>query len=315
MTHAHATDSTDSARLAGQTIVVTGASDGIGRAAVRACAAAGAQVVMIGRNEAKTAAAARAIMGETGSRTITWEIADLSLQESVRNLAARLKARHPQIHTLVNNAGALYVEREETSEGLERTFALNHLAYFTLTLLLLDPLLAASRPNDPARVINVSSRAHRDALFALDDLQSVHRYRSWRAYADSKFANILFTRALARRVDPSMLVVHALHPGVVATRFAVNNGRRGRLARRIMDVVSIPPDAGADTVVWLATDPSAAQSSGDYWAKRTRIDAARRALDIALADGLWNKSAELAGIDADGLIRAAGVASTTVLPS
>jgi retinol dehydrogenase 12 len=295
--------------LAGKTIVVTGASDGIGRAAVEAFAAAGAQVVMVGRSDAKTAQAARAIMGATGSRTITWEIADLSRQDAVRDLAQRLRDRLPRIDVLVNNAGALFVERTMTAEGLEQTFALNHLAYFSLTLLLLDRLAAAAQPAAPARVLCVSSRAHREARLRLDDLQGATQYRSWRAYANSKLANVLFAKALAARVDPTRIVVHSLHPGVVSTRFAVtNNGRRGRLIRRIMDVVSIPPRDGADTLVWLAHDPAALAGSGDYWVKRARIAPSNAALDPHLADGLWEASAALAGLDAAAIISEVGVA-------
>ncbi len=289
----------------GRRIVITGASDGIGRSAARLFAASGAQVVMIGRNEAKTAAAARAIMSDLGTRNVTWEVADLSRQAAVRDLAQRLHDTAP-IDVLVNNAGALFLERELTAEGLERTFALNHLAYFTLTLLLLDRLAAAARPGAPARVINVSSRAHREARLSMADVQLEQHYAGWRAYANSKLANILFTRALARRVDPAKIVIHALHPGVVSTRFAVNNGRRGRMLRRIMDVVSITPDAGADTLVWLARDDRALASTGGYWVKRAPMDPSNPALDNELAEQLWQYSAECAGINADALVTASG---------
>jgi retinol dehydrogenase 12 len=293
------------ADLDGRRIVITGASDGIGRAAARQFAACGAQVVMIGRNEAKTAAAARVIMGDLGMRTVTWEVADLSRQDAVRDLAQRLHDAAP-IDCLVNNAGALFLERDLTAEGLERTFALNHLAYFSLTLLLLDRLAAAARPGAPARVINVSSRAHREARLSMTDVQLEQHYAGWRAYANSKLANLLFTRALARRVDPAKVVVHALHPGVVSTRFAVNNGRRGRVLRRIMDVVSISPDAGADTLVWLARDKRPTASTGGYWVKRAPMAPSDAALDDTLTEQLWHYSAERAGIDADALVAGAG---------
>jgi NAD(P)-dependent dehydrogenase (short-subunit alcohol dehydrogenase family) len=260
---------------------------------------------MIGRNEAKTAAAARAIMGDLGTRTVTWEVADLSRQDAVRDLAHRLHDAAP-IDLLVNNAGALFLERDLTAEGLERTFALNHLAYFSLTLLLLDRLAAATRPGAPARVINVSSRAHREARLSMADVQLEQHYAGWRAYANSKLANILFTHALARRLDPAKIVVHALHPGVVSTRFAVNNGRRGRVLRRIMDVVSISPDAGADTLVWLARDQGPLASTGGYWVKRAPMEPSDAALDDTLAEQLWRYSAECAGIDADALVAGSG---------
>lgn len=295
------TPSANSDTLAGRTIVVTGASDGIGRAAVRAWAVAGANVIMVGRSEAKTAAAARSIMSETGSRNITWDVADLSRQEAVHELADRLHSRLSGIDVLVNNAGAVFMERKLTAEGLERTFALNHLAYFSLTLRLLDLLRAAS-VDKPTRVICVASRAHRDARLDIDDLQSARQYRGWRAYANSKLENLLFTRALSRRIPKEHVVVHALHPGVVSTRFAVNNGRRGRVLRRIMDVVSISPEQGADTLVWLAFAPDALTTTGDYWVKRARIEPSARALDDVLAEQLWNASQELSGIDTTSVL-------------
>lgn len=295
--------------FAGKIVVVTGASDGIGKAAVRAYVAGGATVVMVGRNEAKTAAAAHSIMSEVGSasgrRAITWEIADLSRQEAVHDLADRLMARLPRIDVLANNAGAMFLDREVTPDGFERTFALNHLSYFTLTLRLLTPLVSAARSGAPARVLSVSSRAHENASPALDDLQLAHHFGGWKQYANSKLYNIWFTRALARRLDPSRVVTHALHPGVVSTRFATNNGRMGRLLRRVMDVVSVTPAQGADTLVWLSSAPEALEGSGDYWVKRRRVRPSRTARDDARAERLWTMTSELTGLDADQLIRTA----------
>ncbi len=297
--------------LAGKTVVVTGASDGIGRAAVLAFVQAGASVMMIGRNEAKTAAAASAIMSETGRRTVSWEIADLSRQDAVRDLAHRLRTRVPAIDVLVNNAGALFLDREVTAEGLERTFALNHLQYFTLTLLLLDQIAAAATTAGPSRIISVSSHAHLRARLDMDDLQLTHGYRGWRAYANSKLGNVLFTKALARRLDPSRVITQVLHPGLVATRFAVSNGWRGRLTRRLMDLRSLTPVQGADTMVWLATADEALTTSGEYWEKRARYTPSVAARSEPLAERLWSASTVLAGIDADALIVEAGVAGKT----
>lgn len=293
------------AAVAGRTIVVTGASDGIGRAAAHEWAAGGATVVMVGRNEAKTAAAARRIMSDTGSRTVHWEIADLARQDAVQALAARLRAAHPRIDVLANNAGAIFLERAETIDGLEQTFALNHLAYVTLAVTLLPALLAASAPGAPARLINVSSRAHENARVTFDDLQLVHGYGGWRAYCNSKLFNIWFTRALARRIDPSRLIVQAMHPGVVSTRFATNNGWMGRLQRRLMDVISVTPEQGADTLVWLAGMPADPRLNARYWVRRREVTPSRLARDDARAEQLWTASAALAGLDLDGLITTA----------
>ena len=291
--------------LSGKTVVVTGGSDGVGKAAVEAFVVAGANVVIIGRNEAKTAAAAHAIMTRTGRRAVTWEIADLSRRDSVIDVAARLRARLPCINVLVNNAGAIFLDRQMTADGFERTFALNHLHYFLLTLLLLDRLAAAAASGAPARVVCVSSRAHVNARLNLDDLQLEHGYSGWRAYANSKLCNILFTQALARRLDPSKCVVQAMHPGLVSTRFATNNGAIGRVLRRLMDVVSITSAAGADTLVWLADADDARVDSGSYWVKRKRTMPSTAARNHEYAERLWHQSTSLSTIDADALIMTA----------
>lgn len=296
---------TSQLNLHDKVVVVTGASDGIGRAAVQQFAEAGAHVVMVGRNEAKTRAAANAIMSASGRRDITWAIADLSRQDAVRELALRLREAHPQIHVLANNAGAMFLERQETVDGLEQTFALNHLSYFTLALQLLPSLYAAGVHGAPARVVNVSSRAHENAKIDLDDLQLTRGFGGWRAYANSKLCNIWFTRSLSRRLDTTRVVTHAMHPGVVSTRFATNNGRMGRLLRGLMDVVSITPDAGADTLVWLSGADDAARDSGYYWQKRRLRTPSRTAQRDDWAETLWARSATLAGLDADLLLQQA----------
>lgn len=293
----------DERPLAGRVIVVTGASDGVGKAATRAFARDGAEVVMIGRNEAKTAAAARAIMSETGSRTVYWHIADLSEQDAVRELAARIRATYQRVDVLANNAGAMFFDRSLTRDGLERTFALNHVSYALLTALLLPCLSRASAAGRPARVISVASRAHRDARPDLDDLQGALRFGAWRAYANSKLFNIWFTRALAKRVDARQLSVHALHPGVVKTRFATNNGRLGRVFRRVMDLRSVTPEQGADTLVWLASAPEALVHQGGYWVRRTLTAPSSLARDDARGERFWRQTATLVQVDLDAAVR------------
>jgi len=198
----------------------------------------------------------------------------------------------------VNNAGALFLERTLTRDGLERTFALNHLAYVQLTLRLLPNLLAAATDNGPARVVNVASRAHVGVSLAQADVRGDWPLAGWRAYGASKLANLLFTRALAARVDPRCLCVHAVHPGLVASRFAANNGRVGRLTRRVMDWFSISNAAGSDTAAWLLASPDGATSSGAYWVQRRQTSPSAAARDDALADRLWDASLTLAGLEA-----------------
>jgi NAD(P)-dependent dehydrogenase (short-subunit alcohol dehydrogenase family) len=282
--------------------VITGATDGIGRAAAAQCVALGAHTVLVGRNAAKTEGVARALQA-VAAAPVSWEVADLSRRDAVTALAERLRARHPAIQVLVNNAGALFLERETTPDGVERTLALNHLAYVQLTLALLDPLLAAARPGAPARVLCVASRAHENARVDMDDLSLARGYGGWRAYANSKLCNIWFAQGLGQRLDPSLVVAHSLHPGVVRTRFAENNGRLGRLLRRIMDLVSVTPEAGADTLTWLASAPDALQGSGSYWVRRRRTTPSRAARDAALAARCWAATDTLLQLDADALLR------------
>ena len=293
--------------LKDRTVVLTGASDGIGRAAAAQYAAAGATLVMVGRNEAKTAAAAARIMSDTGSRLVTWEIADLARLDAIEDLLGRLRARHPHIHVLANNAGAIFLERELTADGLERTFALNHLSYVRLALGLLDHLAAAAAPGHPARIVNVSSGAHTNAQPDLNDLQLAQGFGGWRAYGNSKLFNIWFTRSLAARLDPAQVVVHALHPGVVSTRFATNNGGKGRFLRRMMDLISITPAQGADTLMWLSTAAEAAATTGGYWIERRVAQPSSTARDDVAAERLWQATAALLHLDATAMIRAAGV--------
>lgn len=282
--------------LRNRTVIITGASDGVGLALSERCALAGAQVVMVGRNEAKTRHAASVVMNRTGSRSVDFHIADLLYLDEQHALGERLRERYPSVFALVNNAGALFLERKETRDGLERTFALNHVAYVTMALRLLPALLAGTVGNEPARIINIASRAHVRSRLDLEDLQSERRYSGWLAYGRSKLANILFTRALAQRVDSRRLTVHAVHPGLVATRFAANNGRMGRLQRRVMDAFSISPMAGSDTPAWLLASAEGATTSGAYWVRRKRETPSSAARDDDTAQALWDATISLAGL-------------------
>jgi len=285
--------------LRGKTVVITGASDGIGRALAESCAQAEARVIMVGRNTAKTTHAASVVMNRTGSRQVSVETADLLYLEEQHALVARLRAQHPALFALVNNAGALFLEREVTRDGFERTFALNHVAYVTLALGLLPCLYAGAKDGDPARIVNIASRAHVGASIDLQDLQAAHGYSGWRVYGRSKLANILFTNALARRVDPQRVTVHAVHPGLVASRFAANNGTMGRVQRRIMNWFSVSSGAGADTAAWLLASHEGARQTGAYWVRRTRTQPSAAAQDSQVADDLLRTTGTLAGITLD----------------
>lgn len=203
--------------------LVTGATSGIGLVTSRELARQGARVVLVGRNPAKLDATVRQIQAQTGSRFVESLRCDLSSLHEVRELSGQVRERYPRLDVLVNNAGGMRLQRELTADGLEMTFAVNHLAYFLLTHLLLDMLKASA----PARVVNVSSEAHRRATLDLDNLQGERGYAGWRQYCRSKLLNLLFTYELARQVEGSGVTVNALHPGWVATGF----GGQQRLAR------------------------------------------------------------------------------------
>src|SRR5262245_17711398 len=199
--------------MQGKTCLVTGATSGIGLIAARELARRGARVIIVGRNPAKCNDVLAQIQAETGNAEVQALIADLSSQEQVRQLARQFLGRYPHLNVLVNNAGGMWLRRELTVDGLEMTFAVNHLAYFLLTHLLLD----AIKSSDSARIVNVASGAHRRATIDFDDLMGERRYRGWQAYCRSKLANLLFTYELARRIEGTGLIANALHPGWVAT--------------------------------------------------------------------------------------------------
>ena len=277
----------------GQVCVITGATSGIGRAAASDLAALGARVVIVARDPVRGAAARDEIAEETGNRGVALEVADLASQKQIRGLAARLLATCPEIHVLINNAGLALGERRLTEDGLEETFAVNHLAPFLLTNLLLDRL----RGSAPARVVTVASAAHRGAAIPFDDLNGERGFSGWLAYAWTKLANILFTTELARRLDGSGVTATCLHPGVVATGFA----REGPLLIRefqrwVGRLFLLDPKRGADTLVWLASSPEVAGASGGYYVKRRLQTPSRAARDAAAARRLWKVSERLTGL-------------------
>jgi NAD(P)-dependent dehydrogenase (short-subunit alcohol dehydrogenase family) len=203
--------------------MVTGATGGIGEITATALARNGATVVVVGRSREKAIATVEKIKKATGNQKVEYMLADLSSQKDVRHLAEEFKAKYDRLHVLVNNAGALYTKREESVDGIELTFALNHLGYFLLTNLLLDTIKASA----PARIVNVSSSMHRRGTMDWQDLEGKKKFSGWAIYGRSKLANILFTRELARRLEGSGVTVNALHPGVVTTGFGTNNGMFG----------------------------------------------------------------------------------------
>jgi NAD(P)-dependent dehydrogenase (short-subunit alcohol dehydrogenase family) len=276
--------------MTGEVCVVTGATSGIGKATAAALAGRGAQVVLVSRDRGRGEAAA-AELAAAGGPAPRLEVADLASMRQVRMLADRLGALE-RIDVLVNNAGLMTGQRRVTMDGFDEVFAVNHLAPFLLTNLLLGKLAAAG----PARVITVTSDAHAAARLDLDDLQLEHGWQSWRAYANSKLANILFTRELARRLEGSAVTANCAHPGLVRTRF----GREARLPMRAAVTLARPlmlsPRRGARTIVYLATSPQVAGATGGYYVKSRQREPSPAARDGAAARRLWQLSEELTGL-------------------
>jgi retinol dehydrogenase 14 len=278
--------------LNGKTILVTGATNGIGKAAALAFARQGAHVALTARDEARGRATLEEIKAATGNDNIELYIADLSKQADVRKLAAEFSAQHETLDVLLNNAGGVFDTRLTTADGLEMTFALNHLAYFLLTNLLLETLKRT--PN--ARIINVSSSAQGLGKLNFDDLQST-KFSSFGAYSMSKLANVIFTYSLAKRLEGTGVTVNALHPGNVATGFGDNS--KSAVMRFIYSVIkrfSITPESGADTAVYLASSPDVAGKTGGYYEKRKLKRSNPVSYDAAVQERLWLESAKLTGL-------------------
>ena len=268
-------------------ILITGATRGIGLAAAQALARRGAQLAIVARDDARGVEAATSIEGEGGS-TVDVLLADLSSQASVRNLASEVLERYPRIDVLINNAGATFTSRQLTEDGIERTWALNHLAPFLLTTLLLDRLQASA----PARIITTASDAHKGKLIPFDDLNAE---RSWKGrgftrYGETKLANIMFTRELARRLEGTGVTTYSFHPGLVATGFNRNNGALMTIAMTIIAPFSRSPRKAAQTLVWLADSPDVTKQTGGYYEDRALAVSSRQAQDPALVRKLWEIS-------------------------
>ncbi|MGN6634286.1 MAG: SDR family oxidoreductase [Oryzihumus sp.] len=281
--------------MTGRTALVTGGTHGIGLATAQALASSGAPVTLVGRNADKTGRVVEALRRDSGNDRVEGLVADLSSQAEVRRLATEFAAAHDRLDVLVNNVGGFWATRHLTADGLERTFALNHLAPFLLTHLL-RPLLESSAP---ARVVTVSSGAQALGRIDFDDLQGEHSYSGQRAYNQSKLANVLFTYELARRLEGTGVTANALHPGVVRTGF----GREDpsfpyRALLPLVRPFLLSPERGAQTSVYLASSPEVEGVSGKYFVKKQERRSSRASYDTQVARRLWDVSAELTGVDA-----------------
>ena len=278
----------------GKTVLVTGATAGIGLVTARRLAARGAEVFLVGRGAERLEAACAAIRAQVSQARLEVLRGDLSLMADTRRVAAELLALRPRLDVLVNNAGAIFFEREETTEGLERTFALNHMSYFLMANLLRPALEAAPG----GRVVNVASGAHAQGRVDFDDLQSKRGYLHMRAYGTSKLMNILFTRALSRRLAGTRVTANALHPGFVNSSFGDNN-ESGFLRRAFAvskTLFAISPEKGADTSVFLASSPEVEGVTGEYFLRGRKARPTRAARDDDAGERLWAESARIAGL-------------------
>jgi retinol dehydrogenase 12 len=273
-------------------VLITGATGGIGQVAAGQLAQAGAKVVITGRNAEKTALVAEEL-GKKAVTQVEYLVGDLSVQADVRRLAQEFRQRHNRLDVLINNAGAFFVSRKTSQDGIEMTFALNHLGYFLLTNLLLDLLVASA----PARVVNVSSAAHIGGRLHLEQVKDPARYSGWAAYSESKLANLYFTYELARRLEGKGVTVNALHPGFVATNFGRSNGGLFNPLFRLFQIGAITPEAGAKTTLYLATSPEVEGVSGKYFDRCKAVSSSPVSHGVQIARKLWDLSLALTGLE------------------
>lgn len=274
--------------------VITGGNSGIGREAAIELARMGMRVAIVSRDRGRGEAALAEIRRRAATDSATLYVADLSSQTEIRRLAAELSAL-PRIDVLVNNAGLILGTRRLTTDGIETTFAVNHLGYFLLTALLLDTLRASA----PARVVSVASEAHRSGRIDFDDLQGERSYAGWRAYAQSKLANILFTYELARRLEGSGVTANCLHPGVIASNFGASGSLPVRVFFKLFGPLLTSPAKGAATSVHLAASPEVDGVSGAYFVAKRPARSSPASYDEATAARLWEVSERLTHLERD----------------
>jgi NAD(P)-dependent dehydrogenase (short-subunit alcohol dehydrogenase family) len=279
--------------IQGKVIVITGATSGIGQVAAERLAGMGARLVLVARDKVRGQAMLARLRERGPGLSHSIHYADLSRLVEMKRVAGEIAAAETRIDVLINNAGALFGSRQVTEDGLERTFAVNHMAYVVLTHGLRDRLIASA----PARVVNTSSNAHTRARLDFDDLQSAQRYRGFKVYGRSKLCNILYTRELARRWAGTGITANSLHPGFVATRFGDESGSLFSYVVRMAKMFAISPEKGSDTIVYLASSPEVARVSGAYFYKCRPATPSKEAQDDAAARRLWQESARLGGLE------------------
>jgi NAD(P)-dependent dehydrogenase (short-subunit alcohol dehydrogenase family) len=280
----------------GKVVLVTGGTNGIGKATATGLARMGATVMVTGRDEARGAAAVSEIKRASGNNAVELLLADFASLAQVRQLAATVQAKSDRLDVLINNAGVWQRTRTETVDGIETTFAVNHLAPFLLTNLLLPVL----RRSAPARIVNVASVGHSYVSLNIDDLEGRRGYNQQRAYNQSKLANVLFTYELARRLQGTSVTINALHPGWVNTNMTQNTGGIAAVMNTLARPWQLTPERGAQTSIYLASSPAVEGVNGTYWDhKQQETRTSNESYNQRLAQRLWRVSAELTGLAVD----------------
>jgi NAD(P)-dependent dehydrogenase (short-subunit alcohol dehydrogenase family) len=279
------------ADLHGKTVLITGANQGSGKASAIALGKMGANLVLVCRSADKARAAIAEIQA-AGAKNVELLIGDMGSQADVRRVAAEFKAKHDRLDVLLNNAGLLSTSRRETVDGIEETFAINHLGYFLLTNLLLDVL----KKSAPSRVVSVSSRAHKGAKMRWDDVQMKTGWSAMSSYSQSKLCNILFTRELAKRLEGTGVTANCLHPGVIASGFGHTYGGFVSFLVTLAKPFLITPEQGAETQVWLASSPDVEGVTGKYFDKCKEAKTSRAALEPDAPSKLWALSEKMTGL-------------------
>ena len=275
----------------GKVVVITGATSGIGWVAAEKLARMGARLVLIARDRARGEATLVKLREAGPGAAHSVHYADLSTIAEMKRVAGEIAAAEPRVDVLINNAGALFSSRQVTADGIEMTFATNHMSYFVVTLGLAERL----RSTPGARVVNTSSHAHKGRRLDFDDLQSAQGYKGFPVYGKSKLCNILFTRELAKRWADTGVTVNALHPGFVSTRFGDQSGGFFQRGIQVVKLFAISPEKGAETIIYLATSDEMTKVSGKYFYKCRAVNPTREAQDDASARRLWEESERLAG--------------------
>ena len=274
----------------GKVCLVTGATDGIGKVSARVLAELGAKVIIVGRNPEKSAIVLAELRSISGNENIDLLMADLAVMQEVRDLAEQVISRYDRLDVLLNNAGGYFTKHEITSDGLEMTFALNHMSYFLLT----NKLMELLKYSAPARIVNVSSDAHYGVDIEFENLNGEQEYKAWKAYQKSKLANVLFTYELLKKV-PGNITVNCLHPGFVATNFGHNNGGFfGPVLKIAQRISAIDPEEGAKTSIFLCSAPEVKGVSGKYFYKCQPKTSSRESRNMDTGKRLWQISSDIA---------------------